>query len=84
MEELLDAVLKLVWFFPADVLDPWPIVAKRGVRHGLFQDRVVDLVDFEGKEQQVRGRRSDAFLNVAKELRAAWIGRIAAIDQIGE
>ncbi len=84
MEKLLDAVFELVGLFLADVLDPGPIMGERGVGHGAFQHAVVDLVEFKGKEQQVRGRRGDAFLNIAKEFGADWIGRIAAIDETRE
>jgi len=45
LEKLLDAILKLIGFLLADVLDPRPIMTERRIRHGAFQHGVVDLVE---------------------------------------
>jgi hypothetical protein len=47
MEKLLDAILELIGLFLADVLDPRPVATERGVRHGVLQDGVVNLVEFQ-------------------------------------
>ena len=82
VEQLLDAIFELIGLFLADVLDPRPVMAERRVRHGALQHLVVDLVELERKEQQMRGRRGDALLHVAEEFGAGRIGGVAGVDEL--
>ena len=70
VEELLDAILELVGLVLAHVLDPRPVVAERRIGHRRFEHRVVDAVELEREEQEMRTCRGDLLLHVAVELRA--------------
>ncbi len=56
VEQLLDAVLELVGLFLAQILDPRPVMAERRVGHRGFERGIVDAVQFEREEQQMRAR----------------------------
>jgi hypothetical protein len=58
-------------------------MAERRVGHRRFEQLVVDAVEFEREEKQVRGRRGEPFLHVAIELGAGRIDRIARMHQPG-
>ena len=81
MEELLDAVLELVGLVLADVLEPGPVVAERGIRHRGFEFLVVDPVELEHEEQEMRGGGREALLHVAVKFRARRIDRVAGMDE---
>ena len=81
MEQQLDAILELIRLFLADILEPRPIVPERRLRHGAIDLRVVDAIEFEPEEQQVRGRRGDALLHVAVKLGARRIRRVAGVEK---
>ena len=84
VEQLLDAVFQLIRLLLADVLDPRPVVAESGVRKRLLDQPVIDAIEFEREEQEMRGSGGDFFLHVAVELGALRIGRIAGIDETRE
>ena len=81
MEQLLDAVLELIRLFLAHILDPGPVMAEDGILHRLFEQIVVDAVQFEREEQKMQRDRSDALLHVAVEFRAHRIGGVAGINE---
>ncbi len=81
MKQLLDPVLELIRLIAAHVLQPRPIVAERRIGHRGLQQRVVDAVEFEGEEQQVRGGRRQPLLHVAIKLGARRIDRIAGVHE---
>ena len=83
MEQLLDAILELVGLLLADVLEPRPVMAERGIGHRGVEHRVVDAVELEREEQQMRRGRGDALLHVAVEFRAHRIGGVAGVDEAG-
>ena len=83
MEELLDAVLQLVGLLLADVLEPRPVMAERGIAHGDVEHGVVDPVQLQRKEKQVRAGIGDLLLDVAIELRADGIAGVAGMEQAG-
>ena len=83
VEQLLDAILELIGLVLADVLEPRPVVAERGIGHRGFELGVVDAVELEREEQQMRGGRRDALLHVAVELRARGIDGVAGMDEPG-
>ena len=84
VEELLDAVLELIGLFLADVLEPRPVMAERRVRHRGFELGVVDPVELEREEQQMRRGRRQPLLHVAIEFRARRIDRVAGMHEPGE
>ena len=81
LEELLDAVLKLVRLVLADVFEPRPIVAKRRRLHRALQQRLVETIELEREEQQMHRRCRQPFRHVAVELRDRGIDRVARMDQ---
>ena len=83
MEQLLDAVLELVGLLLADVLEPGPVMAERRIGHRRVELRVVDAVELEREEQEMRRRVGDALLHVAIEFRARGIDRVAGMDEPG-
>ena len=42
-------------------------MTERGIVHGLFDQAVLDAVEFERKEQEMQRDRSDALLHIAVE-----------------
>ena len=83
MEQLLDAVFELVRLVLAEVLDPRPVVAERGIGHRLVERRVVEPVQVEREEQQVQRGRGDALLHVTVEFGDGRIGGVAGVEQTG-
>ncbi len=43
--------------------------------------RIIETVEFEREEQQVRRDRGDAFLHVTVELAVYWVGIVGRIEQ---
>ena len=84
VEQLLDAVLELVGLVHPEVEHPGPVVAEAGVgvERGVDQ-RIVDQVEFQRKEQQMRAGVGHLLLDVAIELGALRVGRVAGIDEAG-
>ncbi len=83
VEQLLDAILELVRPIAAHVLEPRPVMAERGIGQSRIELRVVDAVELELEEQQVRRGRGHPLLHVAVELGARRIDRIALMDEHG-
>ena len=83
MKQLLDAIFQLVRPVAAHVLQPRPVMAQRRIGHRRFQELVVDAVELERKEQQVRRRRRQPLLHVAVEFGAGRIERIAGVHEAG-
>ena len=83
VKQLLDAILELVGPVAAHVLEPRPVMAERGIGHRRFEQRVVDAVEFEREEQEMRGGRGHALLHVAVKLGARRIDRVAGMDEPG-
>ncbi len=83
VEQLLDAILELIGLVLADVLEPRPVVAERGIGHRGFELGVVEPVELEHEEQQMRRRGGDALLHVAVEFGARRIDRVAGMNEPG-
>ena len=81
VKQLLDAILELVRPIPAHVIEPRPVMAERGIGQRRFELRVVDAVELELEEQQVRRGRGHPLLHVAIKLGARRIDRIALMDE---
>ena len=81
VEQLLDAILELIGFVAAHVVEPWPVMAERGIGHRGFKNGVLDAIEFEREEQQMRRRRRHALLNIAVEFRPRRIDGIAGVDE---
>ena len=83
VEQLLDAILELVRPIAAHVFEPRPVMAERRIGHRRFKQRVVDAVELEREEQQVRRGRGHPLLHVAIKLGARRIDGIARVDEHG-
>ena len=83
VEQLLDAVLELIGLVLADVFEPRPVVPERGILHGRFERGVVEPVELEHEEQEMRGGRRDPLLHVAVEFRAHGIDGVAGMNESG-
>src|SRR6478752_2863971 len=59
-------------------------MAERRLLHGGFELGVVDTVELEHEEQEMRGRSRDALLHVGVELRAGGIDRVARMHETGK
>ena len=84
VEQLLDAVFELIRLVLADVLEPGPIMAERGIAHRRFELGVVEPIKLEHEEQKVDRRRGDALLHVGIELSACRIDGVAGVNEGGE
>src|SRR5262249_56204574 len=83
MKELLDAVLELIRLFPTDIFDPRPVMRQRAVLHGGLELGVVEPIEVEGKEQEMRRGSRDALLHIGVEFAARGIGGVAGMHQPG-
>ena len=83
VEQLLDAVLELVGLVLADVFEPRPVVAERRILHGGFEHGVVEPIELEREEQEMRGGGRDPLLHVAVEFGARGIDGVAGMDEAG-
>ena len=81
MEQLLDAVLKLIRLVLAQILDPGPVVIERRHRHRALDHLVIDTVEFKREKQKMGRGRGDALGHVAVELRDRRIDRIARVRE---
>jgi len=79
MKELLDAVLELVRLVLADVFDPRPVVRQCLILHSGFELGVVEPIEFERKEEEMRGGSGDALLHVGIEFRASGIDGVPGV-----
>ena len=84
MEKLLDAILELVGLVLPQIEHPGPVVTKHRIGVQCLEDqRVVDEVQFEREEQQMRAGVGHFLLDVAVELGALRVRRVAGIDETG-
>jgi hypothetical protein len=83
VKQLLDAILELVRPIAAHVFEPRPVMAEHGIGQRRIELRLVDAVELELEEQQVRRGRGHALLHVAVELGARRIDGIALMDEHG-
>ena len=84
VEEPLDAVLELIGPLQPQILDPRAIDGERRRLQRALHDRVVEPVQLQPEEQQMRGDGGQPVLHVAVEFGARRIGRVAGIDEPGE
>ena len=84
VEQLLDAVLELVGLVFPEIDDPGTVVAEQriGVER-LLDQLVVYQVELQREEQQMRAGVRHLLLDVAIELGALRVRRVAGIDQPG-
>ena len=84
MEKLLDAILELVGLVLPQVEHPGPVVTEHRIGVQRPEDqRIVDEVQFEREEKQMRAGVGHLLLDVAVELGALRVRRVAGIDQAG-
>src|SRR3954470_7167351 len=67
-EELLELVVELVRLLLAQILDPGTVVRELGGLHRAVQNIVIDAIELEREEQQMRRCRRQALGNVAVKL----------------
>ena len=83
MEEPLELLVELIGLFLAQIVDPRLVARERGHLQRARECGVVDLVELELEEDQVRGDGGDLLLDVAVELRLVGIGGVGGIEQAG-
>ena len=81
VKQLLDPILELVRLLLADVLQPRPVMGEARVRHRGRELAVIEPVELEHEEQEMRRSGGNAVLHVAIEFGARRIDRIAGMDQ---
>ncbi len=81
MEQPLDLLLELVGLLLADVVEPGLVVAGARVLQSLGERGVVDLVQLQIEEDDVRGDGGELLGDVAVELCALGIGLITGVVQ---
>ena len=59
-------------------------MTERGIGHRLFQNRVLDPIEFEREEQQMNRCCGEPLLNVAIKFGAGGIDRIAGMNEPGK
>ena len=84
VEQLLDAILELVGLVLPQIEHPGPVVAEHRIGVECPENqRVVDEVQFQREEQQMRAGVGHLLLDVAIELGALRVRRVAGIDEAG-
>src|SRR5262249_22715877 len=81
VKELFDAIFELIRLLLAHVLDPRAVMSEGRMRESLFDERVVDPIELEREEEEMRRSRGDLFLDVAVKFGAFRIGGIACVYQ---
>src|SRR5262249_1949912 len=81
MEQLLQFVIELVGLLFAQILKQWPVRAKLGSGHARLSYSVVEPVQLERKEQELRGDRGDLLLDVAEEFLPRRVRGVCGIEQ---
>jgi hypothetical protein len=84
VKQLLDAILELIGLLFAQVFNPRAIAAERRVLHRSVERRVIDAVELEREEQEVRRGAGDALLHVAIKFGAYGIAGVAGVHEVGE
>ena len=84
MDIVLEIILQLVWAATADGIEPRFVVHQRG---GFFvgggECFILELVDFEAEENDLRGNRRQLFHRILVELRDRGVAHIAGVEQLG-
>ena len=83
VEQLLDAILKLVRAFAAQIVEPGPVSGERRRLQRLGHHLVVDAVEFELEEQKPGGDLGQRLVHVAIKLLPLRIGGVADIVERG-
>jgi hypothetical protein len=83
VKELFDAILELIRLVLADIFEPRPVMPQRRLLHRGFELCVIDTIELEHEEQEMRGRSRDALLHVGIEFCSRGIDGIAGMDETG-
>ncbi len=83
MEQLLDAVLELIRLVLAQVLDPRPVMAERRRLHRALDHGIVEAVEFEREEQEMRRCGGQPLGHIAVKLRDRGIDAVPGMNQPG-
>ena len=84
MREFLHSILELIGLFEPDIREPGAIVRELRVRQRGLERGIVQAVEFEFEEEQLRGGVGQLLRDVAIELGALRIGCVAHVMQRGE
>ncbi|MCY1222593.1 hypothetical protein D9M72_346910 [compost metagenome] len=84
-EKLLQLVVELIGLVHAQVGQPGPVVrGKRIVFQRLVEDRVIDPIELQREEQQMRRHVGELRLYVAIKLAVLGLGRVREIGEAGK
>ena len=81
VEQLLELVVELIGLLLAQILEPRTVMAELGFRHRRLELGIVEAVQLERKEQELRGDGGDLLLDVAEEFLPLGVGGIGGIEQ---
>ena len=81
VEQLLELVLELIGLLFAQILEPRAVMAEFGLRHRRLERLVVEAIELERKEQELRGDRGDLLLDVAEEFLPLGVGGVGGVQQ---
>ena len=83
VEQLLDAVLELIRLVLAQVLDPRPVMPEFRRLHRMLDHAIVNAVELEREEQQMRRGRRQPLGDVAVKFRDRGIDAVAGMHETG-
>ena len=83
VKKFFELVIKFVRLLFANILQPGAPARQRRLTGESFESVVVEAIEFELKEQQLRRGDGDLLLHVAIKFRMRRIGRIGAVEQAG-
>ena len=85
MEKLLQLVIELVRLVHTQIGQPWAVMANgRIVVHRLFENSIVDAVQFQAEENEMGAGVGELLLHVAEKLHALRVRRVAVIIKARE
>jgi hypothetical protein len=84
VEEPLDRVVQLIGLLQPQVLQPRPVDGERRILQRPFQHRIVETIQLQREEQELRRDGGQPVLKVAVEFGTGRIGGVAGIDQPGK
>ncbi len=80
VEEPLELFVELVGLLLTQVVEPRLVVGEGGNLQGVGEILVLDAIELQLEEDQVRGDRRDLLLDVAVELGIVAVGRVGGIE----
>ena len=84
MEKLFELFFELMRLFLADVIEPGAPARKRRLCGGCVQNRIVDAIELQLEEQELRRGVDDLAARVCVEFRADRVRDVAGVQEAGE